>query len=460
MYRTRARMLTATAIVAALLPIGATGDAADREESRGVTCDEPVTRRVSVSDDEDESTRHSSMPSISGDGRFVAFASKAPNLVPGDDNHQFDVFVRDRLDGTTELVSASTSGEIGNGASLLPAISRNGRFVAFNSEASNFVAGDVDPTGGEGALEVFVHDRQTGVTERIAFSSDGGYVPLPSFSADISSRGRYVVFAAAAALTPKDDNITYDIYVRDREAATTELVSVPESGPHRNLPSLFSAISGNGRFVTFESSQPGLVPGDTNRWNDVFVTDRRTGEIERVSVDSSGGQARKGSERARHLARRAIRHVRLQCQGPDPPRYERDGFRRVRSRSCFRAHDAREPQHERTAISAPEQPAIHLRRRDEDRVHIGRREARRSRHERRSRRVRPRSRRAYYGAGKRRTRRPSGVRERRALHRRRHLRRRCVGRVRFEIRRAHPARHERTCRRVRVRPSSACGAPS
>lgn len=295
MYRTRARMLTATAIVAALLPIGATGDAADREESRGVTCDEPVTRRASVSNDEEESTRHSSMPSISGDGRFVAFASKAPNLVPGDDNHQFDVFVRDRLDGTTELVSASTSGEIGNGASLLPAISRNGQFVAFNSEASNFVPGDVDPTGGEGALEVFVHDRQTGVTERIAFSSDGGYVPLPSFSADISSRGRYVVFAAAAALTPEDDNITYDIYVRDRETATTELVSVPESGPHRNLPSLFSAISGNGRFVTFESSQPGLVPGDTNRWNDVFVTDRRTGEIERVSVDSSGGQARKGS---------------------------------------------------------------------------------------------------------------------------------------------------------------------
>lgn len=112
-----------------------------------------------------------------------------------------------------------------------------------------------------------MHDRRTGVTERIAFSSDGAYVPVPSFGADISSRGRYVIFAAAGALTPDDDNITFDIYVRDRKAATTELVSVPESGPHRNLPSMFSAISGRGRFVTFESSQPGLVPDDTNRWS-------------------------------------------------------------------------------------------------------------------------------------------------------------------------------------------------
>lgn len=82
MYRTWARMLLAMAIVAALLPTGATGRAADQGPSRGVTCDEPVTRRVSVSDDEEEGTRHSSLPSISGDGRFVAFASNSPNLVP------------------------------------------------------------------------------------------------------------------------------------------------------------------------------------------------------------------------------------------------------------------------------------------------------------------------------------------------------------------------------------------
>ena len=260
----------------------------------GIQCDEPVTRRVSISADEMEATRDSALPSISGDGRFVAFMSKAPNLVPGDDNHALDVFVRDRLDGTTEIVSVSTSGEIGNAASLAPAISRNGRFVAFNSEASNFVAGDVDP-GQEGSLEVFIHDRDTGVTERVAVDSNEDYVPVPSFAADLSASGRFVTFTAAAALAPGDENQTFDIYVRDREAGTTELLSAPSSGPHLEHPSMFPAISGNGRLVTFDSSQPGLVPNDTNAWNDVFVVDRAADTIERVSVDSDGGQGRRGS---------------------------------------------------------------------------------------------------------------------------------------------------------------------
>ena len=260
----------------------------------GIQCDEPVTRRVSISADEMEATRDSALPSISGDGRFVAFMSRAPNLVPGDDNHALDVFVRDRLDGTTEIVSVSTTGEIGNAASLAPAISRNGRFVAFNSEASNFVPGDVDP-GQEGSLEVFIHDRDTGVTERVAVDSNEDYVPVPSFAADLSASGRFVTFTAAAALAPGDENQTFDIYVRDREAGTTELLSAPSSGPHLEHPSMFSAISGNGRFVTFDSSQPGLVPNDTNAWNDVFVVDRTADTIERVSVDSDGGQGRRGS---------------------------------------------------------------------------------------------------------------------------------------------------------------------
>jgi Tol biopolymer transport system component len=120
-------------------------------------------------------------------------------------------------------------------------------------------------------------------------------VPVPSFAADVSASGRFVTFTAAAALAPGDENQTFDIYVRDREAGTTELVSAPSSGPHLEYPSMFPAISGNGRFVTFDSSQPGLVPNDTNAWNDVFVVDRTADTIERVSVDSDGGQGRRGS---------------------------------------------------------------------------------------------------------------------------------------------------------------------
>jgi Tol biopolymer transport system component len=289
MERLRAALAAGLAGWVLTLPIGL------QQVAVAVTqCDEPLTRRVSVSHDEAEGTRDSALPSISGDGRFVAFMSKAPNLVAGDDNHNLDVFVRDRLDGTTEIVSVSTSGEVGNAASLAPAISRNGRFVAFNSEASNFVPGDIDP-GQEGSLEVFVHDRDTGVTERVAVDSNGNYVSAPSFAADVSASGRYVAFTAAAALAPGDENQTFDVYVRDRDAGTTDLVSAPASGPHLEMPSMFPAISGNGRYVTFDSSQPNLVPNDTNSWNDVFVVDRTADTVERVSVDRDGGQGRRGS---------------------------------------------------------------------------------------------------------------------------------------------------------------------
>jgi Tol biopolymer transport system component len=259
-----------------------------------IACDETVTRRVSISDDEAPARRESVLPSVSEDGRFVAFASRARNLVPGDDNRDFDVFVRDRIEGTTEIVSVDSSGEIGDATSTAPAISATGRYVVFNSTSSNFVPGDVDPSG-EGALEVFFHDRESGVTERVAVDSAEDYVPVPSFGADVSDSGRFVAFTAAAALDPDDGNETFDIYVRDRVAGTTEVLSVPASGPHRNVPSLFPSISSTGQYVAFDSSQRRLVDDDSNRWNDVFVADRAAGTVERVSVDSDGGQARRGS---------------------------------------------------------------------------------------------------------------------------------------------------------------------
>jgi Tol biopolymer transport system component len=262
--------------------------------ARSVACDEPATRRVSVSSDEAEARRDSETPSISGDGRFVAFASAAGNLAPGDDNDAYDVFVRDRLLGTTEIVSVATGGEIGNASSLLPAISVTGRFVAFNSIASNFVPGDVDPTLEE-ALDVFIHDRETHVTERVSVDSNGDPQLAPSFGADVSASGRFVAFTSAGALAPDDANATYDVYVRDRATGTTELISIAEDGVHQSLSSWFPSISGSGRFVAFDSSQDRLVPNDTNRWNDVFVKDRMSGAIEWVSVDSDGRQGRGGA---------------------------------------------------------------------------------------------------------------------------------------------------------------------
>ncbi len=255
-----------------------------------------VTERVSVSSTGAEADNSSSSPAISADGRFVAFASGASNLVAGDTNGGTDVFVRDRRSGTTERVSLSSAGAQGNNESFAPALSGDGRFVAFTSTASNLVPGDVN-----GLLDVFVHDRQTGATEPVSVSSTGaqanGINEFPSVSAD----GRIVAFHSQASnLVARDTNGSDDVFVRDRAAGTTERVSVASDGAQGNDHSRVhqQALSADGRLVAFQSLASNLVPGDTNGQSgtplagqDIFVHDRARGATERVSVSSSGQQA-------------------------------------------------------------------------------------------------------------------------------------------------------------------------
>jgi Tol biopolymer transport system component len=250
-----------------------------------------TTERVSVDSSGAEGNQSSDDPSISADGRFVAFASYATNLVPGDTNGFTDVFVHDRQTGATERVSVSTSGEQGNSFSFWTCISADGRCVAFNSSASNLVPGDTNL-----AYDVFVHDRLTGTTERVSVDSsgvqgDGDSTGLCSISAD----GRFVAFASYATnLVPGDTNLAYDVFVHDRQTGATERVSVDSSGVEGNdgsyRGSYRPSISADGRFVGFDSGASNLVPGDTNGYEDIFVHDRQTGATERVSVDSSGVQ--------------------------------------------------------------------------------------------------------------------------------------------------------------------------
>jgi len=252
------------------------------------------TRRVSVATDGSQLGRASEMPRLSTDGRFVAFASKSPKLVAGDDNKSTDVFVRDRLTRTTEMVSVSSTGALGNGPSFPNAISGDGRFVVFTSVASTFVEDDVEP-GLEEALDVFLRDRQTGVTERISVNSDGEAALGPSFDSDVSDDGRFVTFESGAAnLADNDGDQTFDIFVRDRELETTELVSVNSDNEGGNLSSLAPSISGDGRFVAFDSDADNLVEGDTNLAADVFVRDRELGTTELASVGSTGELGRLG----------------------------------------------------------------------------------------------------------------------------------------------------------------------
>jgi Tol biopolymer transport system component len=286
------------------------------------------TTIVSVDSAGNHANGPSASPAISADGRYVAFASSASNLVQGDTNTTCelspydqnvncqDVFVHDRSTGTTERVSLDSSGAQLNNHSSLPAISADGRFVAFSSNASNVVPGDINEcafTSGVGACsDVFVHDRQTGVTELVSTSiasgtGDGGSL-LPSMSAD----GRLIAFSSSATDLVEGDSNAFcfhdsdfipdncaDIFVRDTLTGRIALVSTNSDGEQGDRGSCCAHISAGGRYVAFRSSARNLVAGDTNNRSDLFVRDLLNGATTRVSVDSLGAEANGDSTSAR-----------------------------------------------------------------------------------------------------------------------------------------------------------------
>ncbi len=252
---------------------------------------EAITR-VSVSSTGTEANSDSIGSVISADGRFIAFYSWASNVVPGDTNGAWDVFVRDRYSGQTSRVSVSSFGTQSNEGDLETrsvSISADGRYVAFRSGASNLVTGDTND-----AKDIFVHDRLTGQTSRVSVASDGTQADSAGWLA-ISGNGRFVAFYSWSPLVPEDSNDRADVFVHDRQTGQTTRVSVSSSGAQVNdyeadgTPRL--SISGDGRFVVFESNSAMLVPNDTNDSWDIFVHDRQTGGTARVSVDSFGAQA-------------------------------------------------------------------------------------------------------------------------------------------------------------------------
>ncbi|MBN1321446.1 MAG: PD40 domain-containing protein [Thermoleophilia bacterium] len=226
-------------------------------------------------------------PSISADGRYAAFSSYSATLVPGDTNGVPDVFVHDRTTGTTVRVSVDSSGSQANGASGGACISPDGRYVAFQSYASNLVPGDTN-----GLADIFVHDRSTGATTRISVDSAGVQANGSSSGANICSDGRCVAFGSEASnLVSGDANGVADVFVRDLLTGVTTRVSVTSTGLEGNGESGGPSISDNGRYVAFTSWASNLVPGDTNEAGDVFVFDRETGAVVRASVATGGGQA-------------------------------------------------------------------------------------------------------------------------------------------------------------------------
>ncbi len=235
------------------------------------------TTRMSVDTSGAQGNDDSYIPSISADGRYVAFHSIASNLVAGDTNDIWDVFVHDRLSGTTERVSVDSSGVQGNSQSSDASISADGRYVAFWSVASNLVAGDTN-----GYYDAFIHDRLSGMTERVSVDSSGAEGDAGSNAASISADGRHVAFTSGASnLVAGDTNGADDVFVHNRLSGTTERVSVDSSGAEGNAGSNGPSISPDGRYVAFTSDASNLVAGDTNNVRDVLVHDRAAGTTER-----------------------------------------------------------------------------------------------------------------------------------------------------------------------------------
>src|SRR6266567_2186387 len=283
MGMTVARGMTAGIVTSTLvigLSLGAAGAAG--------AASGPSTTRVSVSSTGAQGFRSSEGPSLSADGRYVAFASKARNLVPGDTNLVEDIFVRDRLAGTTRRVSVGQGGAQSNGASSFPALSRDGLHVAFQSAASNLVSSDTN-----GTFDVFVRDLLANTTRRISVGPAGAQDNGASLYPAISGNGRFVaVISDATDLVTGDTNGFRDVFVRDRLAAVTQRASVGPGGVEANNISVnLPSISADGRFVGFDSSASNLVPGDTNGVQDIFVRDLQAAITTRVSRGAGGGQS-------------------------------------------------------------------------------------------------------------------------------------------------------------------------
>lgn len=240
------------------------------------------TERITLSATGEQGDGDSYGPQFSADGRFAAFTAYATNLVPGDTGGHADVFVRDLRKGTVERVSVASDGTPADKPSTLAAISADGRYVLFRSNARNLVHWDQPPTN-DAAEDIYLHDRRTGRTERISVAHDGG--SAFAAGAHLSADARHIVFNAKAdRMEPGARDLFGAVYDFDRRTGTTRRIS---NGDRPTNPALLEDISADGRYVAYTQ----LVPrsGDGVTW----VHDRRTGTEEQVNVKADGTPARR-----------------------------------------------------------------------------------------------------------------------------------------------------------------------
>lgn len=225
-------------------------------------------------------------PTISGDGRLVVFASSASNLISGDTNGQWDVFVRDMDTETTWRISVYSDGRQGNNRSDSPAITPDGRYIAFHSLVS------FDSADTNGGYDVYLHDLNDGRTTLVSTTADGTVGNGDSIWPQISEDARSVVlFSGATNFVSGDTNGWSDVFVKDLLTGTIERVNVSSTGTQANGETIWPYISGDGSAVTFCSKASTLVTGDSNNNWDAFVHTMADGQTTRINVRPDGGQA-------------------------------------------------------------------------------------------------------------------------------------------------------------------------
>lgn len=248
-----------------------------------------VTQLVSKANDGSPGTGNSYVPSLSADGRYVAFWSNANNLVGGADApFTSDVFVFDRQASTIELISKSALGAPANPGedSHLPSISGNGRYVVFQSLSTTFSPADTN-----GQRDIYLRDRQANTTTLTSTSTGGTLGDLESAAPAISDDGSTAAWESrATTLVPGDTNGDWDVFVRILATNTTTRVSVSTAGTQAVGASGGAALSADGRYVSFQSAAPNLVAGDTNANTDIFVRDRQLAKTTRESLSNTGQQ--------------------------------------------------------------------------------------------------------------------------------------------------------------------------
>lgn len=246
--------------------------------------------RVSVSSDGTQADGASKNSAISGDGRYVVFKSAATNLLTGKTCSTWSIYIHDTATGKTEIVSVSSGGKHANAPSCNPTISVCGRYVAFESSATNLAANTL------GKNHIYVHDRARGETRVVSVNSNGARANAASYNPEISGNGRFVVFESRATnLSPAVNTHRRHIYLHNLFTRTTTIVSQSSRFRPANNHSRNPAISEDGRFIVFQSLANNLVPNDTNSVDDIFIHEHSIGETTRISLNTDGEETNRPS---------------------------------------------------------------------------------------------------------------------------------------------------------------------